>query len=162
VHKKIIFQQLENLLEKNTLNLKTSAADTLHEIAEITPKRSLIVIFSDMFDKNENTEHLFSALQHLKHKKHEIILFHVLDQSTELKLEYENRPYHFIDMETGDEIKLNPNQIKKQYLESVSNQISELINKCGQFGIDFIEADINKGFEKILYAYLVKRKLLSK
>ncbi|MGE0567554.1 MAG: DUF58 domain-containing protein [Bacteroidia bacterium] len=162
IHKKIIFQKLEDLLDESALNLSTSTSDTIHEIAEIIPKRSLIIIFSDMFDKSSDLENLFSSLQHLKHKKHEVILFYVIDKSAELDLEFENRPYHFIDMETGEEIKLNPNQIKNQYKQSVSYYQQQLISKCGQFGIDFIEADINQGFEKILYAYLVKRKLLVK
>jgi len=59
-------------------------------------------------------------LQHLRHNKHEVILFHVLDKSKELNFEFENRPYTFIDMETGEELKVNPNEIKSTYLKAVN------------------------------------------
>jgi hypothetical protein len=115
-----------------------------------------------MFDNKSKHEELFSALQHLKFRKHEVILFHVTDKKKELDFEFENRPYHFIDMESGEELKLNPNQVKEQYLESISKYKAELELKCGQYQIDFVEADINEGFEKILYAYIVKRNLMSR
>jgi uncharacterized protein (DUF58 family) len=160
--KKIIFDQLEKMMEESELNHSTSAASALNEIAEIVHKRSLVVIFSDMFDNKNIHEDLFSALQHLKFRKHEVILFHVTDKKLELDFEFENRPYHFIDMESGEELKLNPNQVKEQYLQSINKYKEELELKCGQYQIDFIEADINEGFEKILYAYLVKRNLMSR
>jgi hypothetical protein len=110
-----------------------------------------------MFDNSSENEELFSALQHLKYRKHEVILFHVVDKSKEIDFEFENKPYHFIDLESGEEIKLNPSQIKEQYQQSI-NQYKDLLKlKCGQYKIDFVEADINKGFDNILYTYLVKR-----
>ena len=160
--KKIIFDLLEKMMEESELNHSTSAASALNEIAEIVHKRSLVVIFSDMFDNKNIHEDLFSALQHLKFRKHEVILFHVTDKKLELDFEFENRPYHFIDMESGEELKLNPNQVKEQYLQSINKYKEELELKCGQYQIDFIEADINEGFDKILYAYLVKRNLMSR
>jgi uncharacterized protein (DUF58 family) len=160
--KKILFDILEKLLDDKTLNRSTSAETALNEIAEIMHKRSLVVIFSDMFDNSEKRDELFSALQHLKFRKHEVILFHVTDKSKELDFEFENRPYHFIDMESGEELKLNPNQVKEQYLKSIHQYKEELELKCGQYQIDFIEADINEGFEKVLYSYIVKRNLMSK
>ena len=69
---------------------------------------------------------LFSALQHLKFRKHEVILFHVTDKKLELDFEFENRPYHFIDMESGEELKLNPNQVKEQYLQSITKYKEEI------------------------------------
>jgi uncharacterized protein (DUF58 family) len=161
-HKRIIFDYLEKLLDNKQLLQSTSAHSALNEIAEIVHQRSLIIIFSDMFDQNDHQEELFSALQHLKFRKHEVVLFHVTDKSKELAFEYENRPYHFIDMESGEELKLNPMQVKEQYLASVNKYKEELESKCGQFQIDFAEADINEGFDKILYAYLVKRNLMSR
>lgn len=160
--KKIIFDHLEKMMEETDLNHSTSAASALNEIAEIVHKRSLIVIFSDMFDNKNVHDDLFSALQHLKFRKHEVILFHVTDKKLELDFDFENRPYHFIDMESGEELKLNPNQVKEQYLQSITKYKEELELKCGQYQIDFIEADINEGFDKILYAYLVKRNLMSR
>ncbi len=159
-HKKIIFEELEKLLTPDKEKKSTAAASALNEVAEIIKRRSLVVIFSDMFEHAEGNEELFSALQHLKFRKHEVILFHVTDKKFELDFQFENRPYHFIDMETGEEIKLNPAQIKELYLKKINSFKEELVTKCGLYGVDFIEADINKGFDKILYAYLIKRSLL--
>lgn len=156
-HQKLIYNTLEEILDQKFESKNTSAAKTLNQIAEIIHQRSLVIIFSDMFENNSENEELFSALQHLKYRKHEVILFHVVDKSKEIDFEFENKPYHFIDLESGEEIKLNPSQIKEQYQRSI-NQYKDLLKlKCGQYKIDFIEADINKGFDNILYTYLVKR-----
>ncbi len=156
-HQKLIYNTLEEVLEKSFESKNTSAAKTLNQIAEIIHQRSLVIIFSDMFEDNSENEELFSALQHLKYRKHEVVLFHVVDKAKEIDFEFENKPYHFIDLESGEEIKLNPSQIKEQYQQSI-NQYKDLLKlKCGQYKIDFVEADINKGFDNILYTYLVKR-----
>nr|MBA3707086.1 DUF58 domain-containing protein [Bacteroidota bacterium] len=131
--------------------------EALHEIAEAIHKRSLVIIFSDMMDSRANSEELFSALQHLKHNKHEVILFHVVDKQKELDFDFDNRPYRFIDMETGEEVKLHPNEIKDTYQTSMAEFKKELMLKCGQYKIDFVEADINEGFDQVLMPYLVKR-----
>ncbi len=150
VHKKIVFDLLEKLLQEKDLNRPTSAANALNEVAEIIHQRSLVIIFSDMFDDASKNDELFSALQHLKYRKHEVVLFHVTDSSKEIDFEFENRPYHFIDMESGEELKLNPSQIKDQYLQSIRKFKEDLELKCGQYQIDLIEADINEGFDKVL------------
>ena len=113
-----------------------------------------------MFDNSDSTEDLFNALQHLRHNKHEVVLFHVKDSLKEEKFEYENRPYRFVDLENGDEIKLRPNEIRDSYAKKMSSFVKELDFRCGQYGIDFVEADINKGFDEILLPYLLKRKRL--
>jgi len=110
-----------------------------------------------MFQNQEEQADIFSALQHLKHNKHEVLLFHVTDQSTELQFEFEDRPYEFIDMESGERLKLKPSQIRDSYREQMSNYYLDLKLKCNQFKIDFIEADIKEPFEKVLTAYLIKR-----
>src|ERR1041385_9197252 len=124
--KKIIFDLLEGLLANTELNRSTSTENALNEVAEIIHQRSLVVIFSDMFDNKSAHDELFSALQHLKFKKHEVVLFHVTDKKKELEFEFENRPYHFIDMETGEELKLNPSQVKENYLKSINKYRDEL------------------------------------
>lgn len=162
VHQKLIFHALEELLDTNKQLQTTSAASTLNQVAEIIHQRSLVCIFSDMFESSSNQEVLFSALQHLKYRKHEVVLFHVTDKSKELDFEFENKPYHFIDLESGEEIKLNPNQIKTRYRESITAFKEELVLKCGKYKIDFVEADINEGFDKVLHTYLLKRQLMAK
>ncbi len=159
LHQKLLYHQLENLIQPYDIKVhkKTSAVTALHEIAEAIHKRSLVIIFSDMMDSKSESEEVFAALQHLKHNKHEVILFHVVDKQKELDFDFDNRPYRFIDMETGEEVKLHPNQIKENYLQQMSDYKKELMLKCGQYKIDFVEADINLGYEQVLMPYLVKR-----
>ncbi|HFA49056.1 MAG TPA: DUF58 domain-containing protein [Bacteroidetes bacterium] len=156
-HYRLLLTYLQKLIDKPERNKTTSAAESLHLIADSIHKRSMVVIFSDMFESNENTEALFSALQHLKHAKHEVILFHTVDKSLEMDFEYENRPYIFIDMESGEQVRLQPNQVKEHYVEQVARFKEELKVKCLQYKVDFVEADINAGFRPILQAWLVKR-----
>ena len=158
-HHQLLFAQLENLLKEKPLNVKTSAAKCLHQIAEAVHKRSMIIIFSDMFDNldNERSDELFAALQHLKYNKHEVILFHVVDKQKELDFNFENRPYQFIDMETGEKVKLHSNQVKDYYVEKMQQFEKNLKLRCGQFKIDFVEADINLDFRQVLLPFLTKR-----
>jgi len=161
VHAKLVFSELQKLIEPGFESLKrnTSAATCLHTIAESFHKRSLVIIFSDMIS-NENQNEIYSALRHLKHNNHEVILFNVIDKKMEQNFDFNNRPYRFVDMETGDELKLNPNSIRENYISSITNYLTELKNKCGQYNIDVIEADINKDFNFILEQYLIKRSKL--
>lgn len=156
-HYRLLLTYLQQLIDNPERNRTTSAAKALHQIADSIHKRSLVVIFSDMFEQTEQTEALFSALQHLKHAKHEVILFHTVDKSLELDFEFENRPYLFIDMETGEQLRLQPNQVKEQYVKQVKQFKEQLKLKCMQYHVDFVEADINEGFRQILQAWLVKR-----
>ncbi|MGZ4158241.1 MAG: DUF58 domain-containing protein [Bacteroidia bacterium] len=159
LHHKMLYHELEKRIQPFDTNThkKTSAIQALHEIAEGIHKRSLVMIFSDMMDSKANSEELFSALQHLKHNKHEVILFHVVDKQKEMEFDFDNRPYRFIDMETGEEVKLHPNEIKDTYLTQMTAYKKELMLKCGQYKIDFVEADINEGFDQVLMPYLIKR-----
>ncbi|MBC8173948.1 MAG: DUF58 domain-containing protein [Chitinophagales bacterium] len=157
VHHKLLQTQLENFIGKQGRNLPTQAANCLHQVAENTHRRSLVIIFSDMFEGNENTEDLFSALQHLKHNKHEVILFHVTDKKHELEFSYDNKPYIFVDMETGEKVKVRSNEVKQFYTQRMEEFIRELKLRCHQYNIDLVEADINEEFKQVLLPYLVKR-----
>jgi uncharacterized protein (DUF58 family) len=156
IHK--IFMDLETLLQKPKPQKRTTVVETLHEIAEKIHKRSLVVIFSDMFDDINNSERLFSAMQHLRHNMHDVLLFHVTDKNTEEEFNFEERPYEFVDLETGEKVKAQPSQVKEQYQTAIKEFYLDLKLKCGQYKIDFIEADINQGFDPILSAFLVKRR----
>lgn len=158
VHK--LFLGLQNLLERKPEQQKTSVAPVLHQIADSVHRRSLVVIFSDMFDEG-NTEEIFAALQHLKHNRHEVLLFHVTDRATEQLFEFEERPYEFIDLESGEKLKIKPSQVQDHYKEAIGQFSQDLKLRCGQYKIDFIEADIRNGIEGVLLPYLVKRSKMS-
>lgn len=156
LHKLLIL--LEQLLQSTQKDhKKTSIPEVLHQIANKIHKRSLVIIFSDMFDNHEQVQEIINALHHLKYNNHEVLLFHVTDKKTEFDFDFEERPYNFIDLETREELKLHPSQIKENYVDKVNAYFQDLAIKCGQFKIDFITADISDDFDKILSAYLIKR-----
>jgi uncharacterized protein (DUF58 family) len=152
-----LFIELQKLLDQSQSAKKTAVADVLHQIANKIHKRSLVIIFSDMFDNTEEVKDIINALHHLKHNNHEVLLFHVTDSKTEYEFEFEERPYVFIDLETMDKIKIQPSEVKDFYKREIQKYYYDLKLKCGQFKIDFIEADINEDFDKILSSYLIKR-----
>jgi uncharacterized protein (DUF58 family) len=158
VHIDLLYKQLGDLLKPETTGLKrkTNAVEILHQIAENIHKRSLVVIFSDMID-SADPEEIYHALQHLRYNKHEVVLFHVTDKQHEEEFLYSSRPHRFVDMETGEVIKLKPQEIKKQYAQMMKEHIDDLKLKCGQYHIDVVEADINEDFRHVLHSYLIKR-----
>ena len=159
-HHKFLFGEMEKLLDESESGKGTAAASAIDEIAERIHRRSLVVVLSDMFDNSVDHERLFSALQHLKFNKHEVILFHITDKKTELDFKFENRPYTFVDSETGEEVKAHPNEVRETYLERMNSFTHDLSVKCGQYGIDFVPADISEGFNQVLMRYMIKRKKL--
>lgn len=162
VHHKHLYAELEKLLVR-TLNEKpkrTCATEALHYLADNIHKRSLVIIFSDMMDNSAKSKELLSALQHLRHNKHEVILFHVVDKTKEMNFDFENRPYRFIDLETGEEVKLHPNEVKEHYRKAMAEYKNLIKLKCGQYYVDFVEADVHEGFRNVLLPYLLKRQKL--
>lgn len=160
VHQKFLFAKLEEVLTTAKMNISTDVSSALHQIADLIHKRSLVVIFSDMLQtaNGENSlDSLFSALQHLKFNKHEVIIFNVTDKAKELSFDFENRPYEFVDMETGTVLKAHAAKVKEAYLQQMASYRKKLELKCAQYKIDMVDADINEGFNYVLDAYLIKR-----
>jgi uncharacterized protein (DUF58 family) len=163
-HQKYLFTYLEAVLKAEQMNLKTNLALALHQIAELIHKRSLVVIFSDMLSSMQDeasTDALFSSLQHLKFNKHEVVIFNVTDKSKEVDFKFENRPYQFIDMETGTILKAHTSKVKDVYLSRMNSYRQSIQLKCTQYKIDMIESDIAEGFYPVLQAYLIKRQKMS-
>jgi uncharacterized protein (DUF58 family) len=155
-HYSLMLTHLEQLVQQPKLQKTTSAAQALHQIADSIHKRSMVIVFSDMLESGSEDE-IFAALQHLKHNKHEVVLFHVLDHDKELEFAFDNRPYLFIDMETNEQIKLRPQEVRKAYLEHMTGYYERLKMKCLQYQIDFVAADQKAGFTPVLQAFLVRR-----
>lgn len=160
-HYRMLTNELQRLIDAApSQNKPTNAAKALHLVAQQMHKRSLIVVFSDMMDDADNVEALFSALQHLRYNKHEVILFHIVDGAQEVNFEFENRPYEFVDMETGERIKLQPHQIKDQYMANMKAYQTMIENRCHQYQIDRVAVDLSKPVEEVLHAFLIKRNKL--
>ncbi|MEX2596663.1 MAG: DUF58 domain-containing protein [Salibacteraceae bacterium] len=161
VHHNFLFNQLEELYDKTEGSGHSNIIESLHAIAEKVHKRSLVVIFSDFLDElyrdGSDQTKLFEALQHLRYNKHEVVLFHVFDKRTEVDLDLGNQPHTFIDMETGEKVKVRPNEVKQSYHQERRRMIDEVKLKCRQFNIDWIETDISEGFKRVLDRFLAKR-----
>ena len=161
-HQRHLYSELENILQQvpskpSTTNPQpsTNIAPALHLLAEQLPRRSLVVIFTDAFESQQ--EPLLDALRHLRHNKHEVILFHTFHRALELQLTYDARPYRFVDLETGDTLKLNPSEIAATYRSQMEHQQAALQQRALQYRIDYIPVDIAQGFHQILLPFLLKR-----
>lgn len=161
-HHRFLYSELEkHLTEYTEQQQKTSDTITaLHSVAELCHRRSLIIIFTDFIDNPSKIEELFHALQHLKHNKHEVIVFHVVQKKTEIDFELENRPYYLVDMETGEKIKVQPAELKANYSQRVTAYFEDLKMRMINNKIDFVQVDIDQGYDQVLLSYLLKRQNL--
>jgi len=156
-HHQMLIHQLENTLQIKDESKQTETYTYLHQIAEKIHRRSLIFLFTDMFQTETNEDKLFEALRHLKHNKHEVVLFHVYDKEKELTFDFENKPKRFIDVETGEHVNLYAQSVKENYSNAVEVYFKNLKLKCLQYQIKYVQSDINQGFNKILTTYMIER-----
>ena len=155
-HRKILLHQLENLLTSSS-DASTQTHQYLHQIAEKIHRRSLIFLFTDMFQANISQEDMFEALRHLKHNKHEVVLFHTFDMKTELNFDFDNTPKKFIDIETGEEVNLYAQNIQEKYKQMVDSYFKQIKDKCLQYKIDYVPVDVKQGFHQVLTRYFLSR-----
>lgn len=146
-----IFKQLYILKS----GYKTSTAAVLHQLAEKVRKRGLIILISDMLD---DIDQLFSGLQHFRHQKHEVILFHIQDID-EIDFNFKKET-EFIDSESGERITVNPWQIRLDYQNEIKHYKDTLKRRCYEAGIEYNPITTSTPFEKNLLNYLVKRQRL--
>jgi len=155
-----LYAELEKAYNQPKKNTHTDIASVLHHIAAQIHQRSMVILFSDMLENSLNPtklQALFAAVQHLKYNKLEVIIFNVSDKQKELDFNFDNRPHHFIDMESGEQVKVHPNKIREQYLAAMDQYRHELQLKCAQYNIDLIDAYIEDSYNTVLKQYLIKR-----
>lgn len=138
----------------------TASAQVIHEVAERLNHRSLVVIITDLFENVEEHDALISALKHLRHRKHEVLLFNVLEKRSERELAFSDSRVIFEDMETGAEMEVIPAQVREDYKSKVAEYTQKFRMACSEFEIDFEEMDTEGSFDQALLAYLNKRKRL--
>ena len=155
-HHRMLLNILENALQTPKETKQTDTITFLHQIAEKMHRRSMIVLFTDMFQPEED-ERLFKALQHLKHNKHKVVLFHVIDKKTELNLDYDNTPRKFIDLETGEEVNLFAENIKNNYEKATNDYFEKVANTCSLYKIKYVPVSVDENFEKIMTTYLIEK-----
>ena len=156
-HHRLLLHVLGELVQPKKNAARTQTFTFLHQIAEKLKRRSLIFLFSDMFQEDIEEEKLFQALRHLKYNKHEVVLFHVIDRKKELNFDFDNSPRRFFDVETGEKIDLYAGNIRENYAQAVAEYFESLKLRCAQYGIKYVPADINENFNRILTTYMVER-----
>ncbi len=155
-HHRMLLNQLENILQTPKETKTTDTITYLHHIAEKLHRRSMVILFTDMF-QGEDDERLFKALQHLKHNKHKVVLFHVIDKKTEFNFDFDNAPRKFIDLETGEQVNLFAENIKSEYEKLAEAYFAKVANTCSQYKIKYVPVSVDEKFEKILTTYLVEK-----
>jgi uncharacterized protein (DUF58 family) len=157
-HHRMILNQLEGLLESPKVSKPTETVTFLHQIAEKLHRRSMIILFTDMFQSGDESA-LFNALQHLKHNKHKVVLFHVIDEKRELNFDFDNAPRKFIDVETGETINLFAENSKEAYEKMAEAYFKKVAMTCAQNKIKYVPVNVGADFEKILTTYLVEKQM---
>jgi uncharacterized protein (DUF58 family) len=155
-HHRMLLDKLESLLDGSRGQKPTDTITFLHQIAEKMHRRSMIILFTDMFQPG-NEDALFNALQHLRHDKHRVVLFHVVDAQTEQAFDFDNAPRKFIDLESGEEINLFADNVRAAYEKQVDAYFKRLAMTCAQNRIRYVAVSVGNSFEKILMTYLVEK-----
>ena len=156
-HHQMLMDNLNTTLNSAQKAVGTKTYEVLHQIAEKLHRRSLIFLFTDMLQPDQEAEQLFEALRHLNHNKHELVLFHVYDKATEFNFKFDNTPRRFVDVETGGAVDLYPESLQANYETATARYFKDLRMKCGQYKINYVGVDIQDGFDKILTTYMVER-----
>lgn len=156
-HHQMLLAKLSEISLDTKPAKQTETYNYLHLIAEKIKRRSLIFLFTDMFQTTTEDEKLFDALRHLKYNKHDVVLFHLLDKDTEMHFNFENTPKRFLDVETGEHIDLYADTVKEAYEREVSQYLSSLKMKCAQYKIKYVDVSVDQPFTKVLNTFMIER-----
>ncbi|WP_422350020.1 DUF58 domain-containing protein [Flagellimonas sp.] len=156
-HFQMLYSKLNEVVGTKETSDSTRTYTYLHQIAEKIHRRSLIFLFSDMFQTETEEAQLFEALRHLKYNKHAVVLFHLMDYEHELNFDFDNTPKRFVDVETGSHIDLYADNIKDAYRQKVKDYQQELKLKCAQYQIKYVEVDVGSSFAQVLNTFMTER-----
>jgi len=144
-------------LEQVKPSKRTAIAPTFHELARTIRKRGLIIVISDLYDEPSE---IVKALQHFVYKKHQIIVFHVMDQG---ELDFPFRKMHtFVDMETSERMQVDPRYIREAYMAELNGFIEMYRRECSERNIEYVLTPTSKPYDAMLLEYLNRRKALLK
>ena len=147
-HLSAIFDALEDARPHG----KTRLAPILHELAETTRQRALVVILSDFFVEPEV---LRGCFQHLRFRKHDVAAFHLLDPR-EIGFDF-RRPTRFLDMEGGPAIFAEPSEIAERYKKALGGYLEDLRAAVLESAVDYRRVGLDEGYEKVLMGFLADR-----
>lgn len=143
-------------LQRTKSRSKTNISKTFHQLAESMHRRGLVIIFSDLLD---DPHKVMAGLKHFRHKKHEVIVFHILDPF-ERNFDF-TRDAVFQDMETGEKLATQPWHIRGEYRHLMSEFIETYKKQCRENRIDYVLMDTSEDFDRALLQYLLKRKRIN-
>ena len=146
------FRRVLQSLDKLKAGGETDVGSVLHEAAERTKRRGLIIVISDLID---NEDKIANGLQHFRHNNHEVIVFHTMDDA-ELTFPYD-RLTRFKDMEGAGRVVANPKSLRRQYLERIKGFTERIKNDCFERKISYNLANTTEPYDRFLAAYLDKR-----
>ena len=152
VHLNILLRRLE---EARAGQL-TRVSNIFHHLAETIKRRGLIIIISDLYDDEKE---VMRALRHFRHKRHEVILFHLFDRS-ELDFPFEKLT-QFVDMETGARLQVDPRYVREDYLAQIRSFITEYRKDCSEGLIEYVVTDTSVPYDLMLTEYLGRRRRYS-
>ncbi|MCB9426078.1 MAG: DUF58 domain-containing protein [Flavobacteriales bacterium] len=155
-HYRMLYNQLEQLTEKPYTSKKTNISKFLHQIAENVHKRSMIVLFTDFFQMEDDKE-LFDALEHLKYNNHKVVVFHIYDREKEFYFEFSDAPKKFVDIETGETVQAYAENVQELYQEKVREYFNNIKLTCSKYKIKYIPIAIQDSFENIITSYLIEK-----
>jgi uncharacterized protein (DUF58 family) len=156
-HHQMLLSKLGEISLDERAALGTDTYTYLHQIAEKIKRRSLIFLFTDMFQTSTDDASLLNALRHLKYNKHEVVLFHLLDRDTELDFNFGNVPKRFVDVETGQHIDLYADTVREGYQKEANAYMQKIKMGCAQYKINYVEVDIHADFSRVMNTYLTER-----
>ena len=143
------------LLESTEPGKRTSIAPTFHDLANMVGKRGLVIIISDLYD--DPTE-VMKALQHFVYKRHQIIVFHLMDPA-ELDFPFK-KILSFTDMETDERLQVDPRYVREGYLAEINAFIARYRRECGERNIEYVLCRTDESYDRFLLNYLARRKAM--
>lgn len=146
-----VFKQLEHAKPGKTTNI----APTFHDLANTLGKRGLVIVISDLYD--DPTE-IMKALQHFVFKRHQIIVFHLMDPA-ELDFPFK-KTLTFTDMETNERLQVDPRYVRDGYIEEINAFTANYRRECGQRNIEYVLTRTDEPYDRFLLNYLARRKAL--
>ncbi len=130
----------------------TSLIESLHEAAEQVSQRALILVFSDLFTE---ASELREAIQHLKFRKHDVSVIHLLDRQ-ELDFDFE-RPARFVDLEGGDAVLADPTEVARVYRQAIREWLTEIDAIVRTTGLDYHRVMLEEDYAAVLARFLLGR-----
>lgn len=163
-HIRLLYSKLEQFIgepDAKPIMRKTASADVLHELADRLGKRSMVMIITDLFENTKQNEALIESLKHLRHKKHDIILFNINEKRVERDLDLPDKKFVLTDMETGAKMDVMPVQLREIYKKKMAEHVQQFKVACSEHQIDFFEIDTQEPFDRSLLAFLNRRRRIT-